>query len=35
VPQDEIAEYLGALDEPKRATLTELRDTSGETSFSL
>jgi len=27
VPKDEIDEYLGALDEPKRATLTQLRDT--------
>lgn len=27
MPQNEIDRYLDALDEPKRATLTELRDT--------
>jgi uncharacterized protein YdhG (YjbR/CyaY superfamily) len=27
VPEKEIDQYLGTLDEPKRATLTQLRDT--------
>jgi uncharacterized protein YdhG (YjbR/CyaY superfamily) len=27
VPMKEIDDYLGTLDEPKRATLTQLRDT--------
>ncbi len=27
MPKQEIGQYLGALDDPKRATLTQLRDT--------
>jgi len=30
VPEEEIDQYLGALEEPKRATLAQLRDTIAE-----